>query len=315
MNGVRSLDLHGILDHGNPDAVISSVASFIGLSYPGTDFSPVRLAFNLTGDLFAGRFPGYAPCRTGYHDYRHTIDVFVAAARLLDGGALLGRPLDGALALDVLTAALLHDAGYIQELGDESGSGARYTKTHVRRSADFVLRYAGLFGLSLRRAERCGRIIRGTELGAGWNELPFTDEAERRGGAVLAAADLLGQMADRAYLEKLLFLYFEFREAGIDGYETAFDVLRKTEAFYKGIAERLDGTLSSVSWDARAHFAARCGEDRDLYRDSIRRQMEYLALVVRDDSVNFRKRLRRIDLEQAERAETDRLRSLGVVFG
>ena len=31
-------------------------------------------------------------------------------------------------------------------------------------------------------------------------------------------ADLVGQMSDRAYLEKLLFLYYEFKEAGFPGY-------------------------------------------------------------------------------------------------
>jgi len=310
MDANRSLDLHGILDHGNSDAVLRAVESLFPLSYPESDFSVVRRAFGLTHDLFAGRFPGYAACRTGYHDYRHTIDVFVAASRLLDGGVLSGRGLPAELAADTLVAALLHDCGYIQELGDEEGTGARFTKTHVVRSAEFARRHAGSFAPA--RAQRIARLILGTDLGPEWAALAFSDDAERLAAAVLAAADLLGQMADRAYLEKLLFLYYEFREAGIGGYETAFDVLRKTDGFYKTIAERLDGPLGVVSFDSRAHFAVRCGEDRDLYREAINRQMEYLANIMKDDSVNFRKRLRRVDLEQIERAETARLRSLGV---
>ncbi len=314
MDESRSLDLHGILDHGNVDAVIRSILSLFSLSYPAADTDAIRYSFDLTHDLYAGRFPGYSACRTGYHDYRHTIDVFVAVGRLIDGGVLSGRGLPAETAEDVLLSALLHDCGYIQAAGEESGTGARYTKTHVVRSADFVKKHAGAFGLDASRAERCARIIMGTDLALAWESLQFADEDEKTGSAVLAAADLLGQMADRAYLEKLLFLYYEFKEAGIGGYETAFDILRKTDVFYKGIVERLDGPLRSVSWDARAHFAARCGEDRDLYREAIGRQMAYLSSIMRDDSVNFRKRLRRIDLEQVERAETRRLNSLGVAF-
>lgn len=314
MENTRALDLHGILDHGNPDAVIRSVRTIYAASYPGSDFSRIDEAYNLTHDLFAGRFPGYAACRTGYHDYRHTIDVFVASARLLDGAALSGRPLPDSLAEEVLIGALLHDCGYIQELGDEEGSGARYTKTHVVRSAEFVKSHASAFLLDARRAKLIASIILSTDLAVAWDALAYDRPEEKTAAAVLAAADLLGQMADRAYLEKLLFLYYEFREAGIGGYKTAFDVLRKTASFYEGIAKRLEGPLGGVSHDARVHFSVRCGEDRDLYREAIEKQMTYLDSIMTDDSVNFRKRLRRVDLEQVERAETARLKALGVVF-
>lgn len=311
----RVLDLHGVLDHGNSDAVLRYVGKTFSQAYPNASFSNVKHSFHLTHDLFFGRFPGYAACRTGYHDYRHTMDVFVAALRLLDGGVLSGRGLSSTLAEDVLIASLLHDSGYIQEIGDEEGTGARYTRTHVARSAEFVKNHAFAFGIKRERTERIGRLIAGTDLALDWNSLPFADESERTAGAVLAAADLLGQMADRAYLEKLLFLYYEFREAEIEGYKTAFDVLRKTSAFYDGIAERLNGPLGSVSYDAKVHFKTRCGEDRDLYRDSINRQMTYLSDMMVDNTINFRRRLRRIDLDQAERAENARLFSLGVGFG
>ena len=311
----RVLDLHGVLDHGNPDAVLRYVGKIFSQAFPDASFSDVKHAFHLVHDLFYGRFPGYAACRTGYHDYRHTIDVFVAALRLLDGGALSGRGISAVLAEDVLIASLLHDSGYIQEVEDEEGTGARYTRTHVVRSAEFVRYHAFAFALTRDRIERIARLITGTDLAVDWNSLPFADERERTAGAVVAAADLLGQMADRAYLEKLLFLYFEFREAEIEGYKTAYDILRKTSLFYDGIAERLNGPLGRVSYDARFHFRERCGEDRDLYRDSINRQMTYLSDMMVDNTINFRKRLRRIDLEQVERAETARLHSLGVAIG
>lgn len=311
----RSPDLGGLLDHGDVGAVRAFAEATLGLAYPGASFPALDTAYPLVKDLFEGRFPGYASCRTGYHDYRHTADVFVAAVRLVDGGALSGRPLPADLAEDLLAAALLHDCGYIQEEGDQEGTGARYTRTHVARSAGFVRSRFRTFGLEQGRAERIARLILGTDFSHGLAAASFSDEAERTAAATLAAADLLGQMADRAYLEKLLFLYYEFREAGIGGYGTAFDILKNTASFYRVVSERLDGPLGAVSRDAKAHFAVRAGTDRDLYREAIERHMAYLDGILRDDSVNFRKRLRRIDLEKAEREEKSRLEAFGAALG
>jgi hypothetical protein len=218
------------------------------------------------------------------------------------------------LAVETLIAALLHDVGYVQESNDVEGTGAKYTKTHVSRSVAFTAKHAAQFGLDPEQAERIGQLITGTDLAIPWDKLPYGKEDARLSAAILAAADLLGQMADRAYLEKLLFLYYEFREAGFGGYDSAFDILRKTSAFYLGTKERLDKTLGSASYAARRHFAVRFGLDRDLYRDAIAMQMSYLDSIMQDDSVNFRQRLRRIDLESAEIAEKARLASFGVGF-
>lgn len=107
-------------------------------------------------------------------------------------------------------------------------------------------------------------------------------------------------MGDRAYLEKLLFLYYEFKEAGITGYGSAYDILEKTLGFYEGVKKRLDVTLASTKDYASRHFSARYGTDRDLYREAIQRQMDYLAGIVADDGSNFRKKLKRMDLEAVE---------------
>jgi hypothetical protein len=212
--------------------------------------------------------------------------------------------IDSRVAVDVLIAALLHDSGYIKEDGDIAGSGAQYTKVHVDRSAAFALREAGTFGLGPEQAARVGRMILGTDLSR-----PITDlelecrrDDERQGIEILAAADLLGQMSDRAYIEKLLFLYYEFREAGIEGYNSAFDILKKTAGFYEATKARLDGPLGRVSGRSREHFAARYGIDRDLYREAIERQMAYLDSILADDATNFRSKLKRLDLASIERA-------------
>jgi hypothetical protein len=203
-------------------------------------------------------------------------------------------------AAETLIAALLHDTGYIREEGDDQGSGAQYTKVHVDRSAAFTRREAAALGLDPEAADRIARMILGTDLARPWEKLVFQDEDERLGAEILAAADIIGQMADRAYLEKLLFLYYEFKEAGIGGYDTAFDILKKTAGFYESTKLRLDGPLGRVSSRAREHFLARYDIDRDLYREAIDRQMSYLEGILADDSANFRTKLKRLDLAAIE---------------
>jgi hypothetical protein len=294
------LQLARLLDFDKPIRVLGEVRRLFCLSFPSRAFAPVKEAFRLVLELFSGHYPGYAACSTGYHDYRHTIQVFAAGAHLLDGRAISGPAPGPGTAADLLIAALLHDSGYILEADDRSGTGAKYTKMHVDRSADFVVSQARVFHLDADRADRVARLILGTDLARRWQDLAFAADDEADAAAILAAADILGQMGDRIYLEKLLFLYYEFREAGVAGYDTAYDMLVKTLGFYEAVRSRLDTTLASTADLARTHFLRRNGVDRDLYREAIQRQMDYLARIIADDTVNFRRKLKRMDLEAAE---------------
>jgi len=296
-----AIDLASLLDHRKPRDVITAVQALFRSSFPKRDFAPVTAAFPLVAQLFEGTFTRYRACNTEYHDYVHSLEVFSTCARLIDGAMLSGALLSAIDAADLLVAALVHDSGYIQEEGDLVGTGAKYTGTHVARSAAFIERQAADFGLAPDRAARIARLVLGTELSTPWDALPFADDVERLAGSILAAADLLGQMSDRAYLEKLLFLYYEFREAGFDGYATAFDILRKTAGFYASVQARLDGPLGAASVFSQAHFGARHGVDRDLFRAAIERQMSYLDSILADDKLNFRRKLKRLDLEAVER--------------
>jgi len=299
------IQLASIHDNGNPVRVLAQVRHLFCLFFPARSFSLVADAFNLARHLYNGRFPGYGPCTTEYHDFSHVLDVFAASARLLDGWLIEGGKASPEEAADLLIASLLHDAGYILESGDSGGTGAKYTRTHVGRSSAFVARNASTFHLEDNRADSIGRIILGTDLARPWKDLVFSDKAEEERAAILAAADILGQMGDRIYLEKLLFLYFEFREAGIEGYSSAYDILQKTLGFYESTKIRLDSTLACTAGLARIHFARRYNVDRDLYREAIQRQMDYLAKIVSDDTANFRTKLKRMDLERIERERSE----------
>jgi hypothetical protein len=200
-----------------------------------------------------------------------------------------------------MLAALFHDSGYIQQNWDDEGTGAKYTVGHEERGVDFTANNAEAIGIDPQEQPLIATLIRATSLRQDFNELPFQDEDERVAGAMLGSADLMGQMADRQYLEKLLFLYREFREAGIPGYQTEFDILRTTRQFYAAIKERLAGPYDSVFRYAQSHFRARHGVDANLYTIAIDRQMAYLDRIMEDDTTNFRRKLKRMSPEELSR--------------
>ncbi len=297
MRDPMTVQLSELLDEGDARAVLGEISGSFARSHGERLFIPVTALAVRVESLFHGSFPGYHACDTDYHDYRHTLSVFLAAGRLLDGRVPVHGALESGLARDLLLAALCHDTGYIRKRGEEGGTGARFTAAHVERSARFALEHGPSFGWSDEGSRRVARIIMATGLKGEFSAQEWASDEEREAGAMLASADLIGQMADRAYLEKLLFLYYEFREAGIPGYDTEFDVLRKTIGFYEMTTGLLDGPLGGVRAYAIEHFARRLGVRRDLYAEAMGRQMDYLCLILADDSTNFRKKLKRLDLE------------------
>jgi len=296
--------LSSILDHQDLAATKQAIIELLAKNY-GPDVNElVPRIFDRTLQLFNGHMPGYQACNTDYHNLAHTIDVFVATIRLIDGHRLAGLALSAQEATDLGVAALLHDVGYIQDSNDREGSGGKYTKTHVRRGVEFLERHHADWNIPAERVPTISRLILGTDLALAWDSLGFVDAAEQTRAAILATADLLGQMADRAYLEKLLFLYYEFREAGFDNYKSAFDILKSTQSSYGVIQKRLDTILEKAYEKAIVHFRARFDTNHNLYMESISHQMAYLKEIMDDDSSNFRQKLKRLDLEIAEKRQT-----------
>ncbi len=300
MLGAKDVQLAQLTDTREATQLFAEVARVFSLSYGQGCAGALEQACSETRRLFDGRFPGYRACNSEYHDLRHTLGVVLAASRLADGYNLKRSPLPQELALDLLRAAFLHDSGYIQESWDTEGTGAKYSRQHEKRSIAFLQSHCRAFGIPVEALERLARFIRSTDLKESFVEIPFAGEAERDAGAILGTADLIGQMSDRDYLEKLLFLYYEFREAGVPGFETEFDVLRKTGDFYTQTRRRLKDSYLSMYALARAHFRERHGVDSNLYLIAMSRQMGYLRRIIRDESTNFRAKLKRGDRERRE---------------
>ena len=300
MLGSKDVQLAQLVDARDAKQLFAEVAKIFSLSYGPESAGALEQACSETRLLFEGQFPGYRACNSEYHDLRHTLSVVLAASRLADGYNLKHSPLPKELALDLLRSAFLHDSGYIQESWDTEGTGAKYLRQHEQRSIDFLQRHHRSFGIPGDVLERLVRLIRCTDLREDFSQIRFADPEERDAGAILGTADLIGQMSDRDYLEKLLFLYYEFREAGVPGFQTEFDVLRKTGDFYSQTRRRLKESYLSMYALARAHFRQRQGVDSNLYLIAISRQMGYLRRIIRDESTNFRAKLKRGDRERRE---------------
>ncbi len=292
MQTQQDIQLSRLVDTGQPESIIQEVKQIFKALYPISFFSPVKKSFSLAKRLFHGKFPGYLACTTEYHDFTHTTDALLAAARLADGGSNT-RPLSHELCVNLLLAALFHDTGYIQESWDREGTGAKYTSNHVERSIVFVQKNAPAFNLEDDDTAIISRLIRCTGLNVDLDTIEFASDDERYAGCILGTADILGQMSDRAYLEKLIFLYREFKEAGIPGFNTEFDILRKTIDFYEITLQRLKGSYGGVYQNARVHFNRRFGIDENLYMNAIERHIAYLRKIIEDDTTNFRHKLKR----------------------
>ena len=286
-------DLNSLIPMDSPQAVIEEVTHILGLIFPSFDPNPVNSAFYMISDLFNGDYPGYRACNTEYHDFHHTNHVFLAMARLIHGAVVDGEKFTQRKITLGLMAALFHDSGYIQKIEDRTGTGAKYTATHVERSMDLFEHYGKQIGLDTKSIGGAQAIILCTNLSVDIATIKFPCKSTKLLGKLLGAADVLAQMADRTYLEKLLFLYHEFRESGIGGYAGEVDLLRKTIGFYDFIARRLEANLDGVDRLMKRHFIARWDIDEDLYRTAIDKQRQYLEQILEMPDTDPRDHLKR----------------------
>lgn len=289
----RSKDYTDVLHIKDVDRVDREVRAIVSMMSPGFDLEPYRRVFHDVLLLFNGRFPGYKACNTDYHDLDHTVSTLLATARLVHGVSVERTPLPTRLINLALIAALLHDSGYIQQIGEIEGTGAKHTLTHVFRSVVFTARYFRDNGFREEDARDCGVMIQCTDPALDLSKIRFASPEVETLGHIVATADIVGQMADDIYLEKLSMLYKEFREGGVRGFESEFDLMKKSMGFYEFITYRLRLDMGNVFRCLRSHFQARHDIDKNLYDDYIRKNMSYLARIVEEHGEDYPRMLRR----------------------
>ena len=246
------------VDTRNPRAVAREVERLYREMFPGSHSGFVPEAVEAVLDCFQGRFAGFQAVDTRYHDIEHTLQGTLCLARLLHGRTRAGaRPvLQERMVQLGLWAILLHDTGYLKRLEDTRGTGAKYTVTHVSRSANFAAEFLARRGCPEAEIRAVQNMIRCTGINANLDAIPFDSQAERVVGFALATADLLGQMSADDYLEKLPVLYAEFAEAAaftrdqsqfVASFASADDLVRRTPAFWADyVLPKLEGELAGL---------------------------------------------------------------------
>lgn len=297
-------EINELFDNDDPQVVWAKTTEIIRRMSPGYDFSLFRSAYADILRLFRGDYPGYGPMRTLYHDLPHTLEVLLCGVRLMHGVHVSGDRLSDDEITLILIAILMHDVGYAQRKGEESGTGAQYTQTHVQRGVEFMRQYFTDRGLPPAVPVAVAAMILGTEHNRPFAQICFTDERSRMLGRIVATADITGQMADRIYLEKLLFLYLEFREAQIGSYQSMYDLLRQTNHFYQTIREKLDGALGGIYRKLEHHFRDTLGVGNNYYLEAIEKNMAYLAQVVAHGEAELHTMLKRNGVAERSRKLT-----------
>lgn len=269
-----------LFDNTDPDIVWLKASSVIRRINPNYDFEIVCKVYQDVLRLFYGEFPGYGPIKTLYHDLSHTLEVLMCGVRLMHGVHASGNGLRDDELTQMMLAILMHDVGYAQREGEETGSGAQFTRTHVRRGVEFMKHHFAERMLPADILVDVTGMILGTEHFRPFDQINFKSDRSRMLACIVATADITGQMADRKYLEKLLFLYQEFKEAGFGNYQSMFDLLRQTSNFYALTREKLDGVLGGTYKHLSFHFQATMGVENNFYIEAIAKNMAYLEQVI-----------------------------------
>ena len=291
--------LYDFVDPADAECVLREIDLIVLEFFPDYDNGLFHRAFHDVEQLFFGKYPGYQASNTKYHDFEHTCSVLLADARLIYGAMAAGNLFVEEDVVKGLLSALFHDVGLIQTTDDTQGTGAKYTVGHEERSIQFMRE--NLAGeLPCDEIEDIADCIRCTILAMSPAKIAFRTPDMRLMGHFLGTADLLAQIADRYYLEKLLLLFEEFKEARLPGYASALDLLSKTRSFYQDLArKRLDRDFGSVDRYMRYYFRRRWDVDKDFYEQAIRRNLDYLDRILAETGEDldlFRKALRRSSL-------------------
>ncbi|MBI1424356.1 MAG: HD domain-containing protein [Gammaproteobacteria bacterium] len=300
-NTTTAPQLPDLFSSCTPDQAWNTATEIIQRISPSYDFSSVRRVFDDTVRLFEGTYPGYCTILTPYHDLQHTLDVFLCAVRLMHGVHLAGERIDDTSITLLCIGALLHDIGYAQREGEASGTGAQYTRSHIERGIEFIRHYLTENGFPAAWPEQLAGIVRSTSFERLFPMIDFPDQRTRLIGQILGSADLVGQMADRTYLEKLLLLYLEFQEAQFGNYQSMYDLLARTREFHEYTMVKLNEDFGGLYTRLTNHFMDYMGIEKNFYLESIDKNLAYLSQVVALDEENYLSMLKRDSVLQKVR--------------
>lgn len=276
-----------------PQSVFEEVRHLISLVFLDYDFTWLSSVFKDVVNLYGGNFPGYRECNTPYHDLKHVTDALLVFASLVHGAFATGLSFREKHVTLALISILLHETGYIQREGDDTGTGAKYTLVRAERSVEFLEGYFAANGYDGGDFNLCREFIICTDMNEDISEVSFVSPETETLSKMVAAACIIGQISDRIYLEKLLFLFQELNEAQIFGFHTELDLLENTMEYYRRSTSRLENELGGVHGFLVHHFQKRWDIDYDMYADAIESNLSYLGHLLENHRNDYREKLNR----------------------
>jgi len=294
MDPIRNkLFLTDLIKMDFPQSVFEEVQHLISHVYIDYDFIWLSCVFKDVVNLYNGNYPGYRQCSTHYHDLKHMTDGLLALASLINGAHASGVSFRERQVTLALIAIMLHETGYIQRDDDTTGTGAKYTLVRLERTLEFVNQYFSSNSYDATDCELCSNYIRATDVDEDIEALSFQSEGEKKLAQMVATADIIGQIADRTYLEKLLFLFQELSEVHVLGHKTELELLENTIDSYRQAQHRMEYDLGNVRGYFLNHFMHRWEIDYDMYGDSIESNISYLSHLLENHRNDYREKLQR----------------------
>lgn len=288
--GAETKDFRQIV---RPQNIFKEVKTITSLLFPNFDFTLVSSTYHDIIKLFNGEYVGYQKCDTEYHNLRHTQECLLEMARLIHGASLNGVSFSEKDVILGLISAILHDAGYIKTNKEVGGTGGKFTLVHIDRSIRFMTKYLVQRDFASKDVQFCKNCLKCTGLTVEINKIRFLSFENELMGKILGTADLMGQMSDPNYLIKLPFLFNEFKEAGITLYVDEFDLIEKTPGFWEFTKDRFKNDLGGMDRYLRDHFRVRWGIDRDLDREAVEKNIDYLNYILQHHPNDYRHFLQR----------------------
>lgn len=259
------------------ERTIAFITDFLADEYESLG-SQERLIKDISA-LFKGLWPDYQSCQVGYHTYQHALDVTLAAVRMAAGWNKCNP--DSKISPDnmeaLLFSALFHDTGYIKDKDDNEGAGGKYTFDHTERSKEVAHGYLTRKKKPQELIDFVELIIETTDFGGKPDLNVFSSEEQGVVARMVASADLIAQMADIDYMNRLHDLHKEFLEAyeyigrdnlkkqGVHVFESFEEILSETVSFYENII------LPRLEYLGRMdqYLLAIFGEGRNPYLENI----------------------------------------------
>ena len=198
----------------DPKAVEASILETAGHCFPGQNLERISKLMEAVQDLYGGNIPPWQASDMAYHDFEHTLQVTLCWSRMFLSLKAHRKEIPVVYAdfLLGIAACLLHDTGYLKEIDDPTGTGAKYVLIHEHRSCQISRRFLMRLNWPDTPIGVVQRMIASTGPRAVIDGIPFISPTEKILAQMLATADFLAQMADPGYLEKLPSLFKEFEE-------------------------------------------------------------------------------------------------------